>query len=867
MAAVTERRSIFSFPAGRRSKWIVFAIWFVAIFVATGPADLQTKFSDAEENESTSFLPGDAESTKALSATEELQGGELAPAVIVFRRESGLTDADRRTIQQDVAKLAQKRFPGVVADGATAAAGGKGSGAAGGGGQETGGASGSGSAAAPAGGSGQQTGGPQGGGGAPAGDSPEGCGGPTTTVPGQPSGYAPFVGPICSPDGKAAIVTAYLKGDGEADTILDPIQDWRDQVSDPGGGLEVKITGGAGYAADAIEVFESIDGTLLLAALSLVIFLLIVIYRSPIFFLIPLMAVVFAEMLSRSVGYGVSELGVTINGQSSSIMSILVLGAGTDYALLLVARYREELHHTADKHRAMATALASAGPAIFASAATVIAALFCLTIAKVNGTSGLGPIGALGVFCAALSMLTLLPAVLTIFGRRAFWPFVPHTPDTAPNEDGLRAGSVRAITEGPRTTALGSVILASLVVLALLPLVLLNLVVKLLVAIVVRWFTDWRFPSLIVGPLDRLAFRPYELRRYRREHLADETHGFWKRVGDWVARGRGRVLAGSIAVLLVLCCGLAFFSTDLTSNDSYRTKVESVAGQEILSKSFAAGSAAPTDIVVSEPGQVEAVTRAAERVDGIESVSPPVAQGDGGVLIQATLDPTPYSTEAYDIVEPLRDAVQGTAPDTLVGGPTAVEFDLREAAAWDSVVIPPIVLVVVFLILVLLLRAVVAPLILIGTVILSFAAALGVGYFAFDTIFDFPGSDPSLPLFAFVFLVALGVDYNIFLIARAREETLKHGTREGMLRALAVTGGVITSAGIVLAGTFSVLAVLPLVFLTEIGFVVAFGVLLDTFLVRSVLVPAIVLKMGPQFWWPSELAKTDGGVEPEKQLA
>jgi RND superfamily putative drug exporter len=813
MPAVSERRSIFSFPAGRRSKWIVFAIWVVAIFVAVGPADLQTKFSDAEENDSTSFLPGGAESTKALTATEDLQGGELAPAVIVFRRESGLTAADRRLIGEDVAKLTDQRFPGVVADGATAAAGGRG-----GGGGSTG---------------------------------PSGCGGPTTPVPGQREGYAPFVGPICSPDGKAAIVTAYLKGDGESDTILDPVQEWRDQVSDPGGGLEVKITGGAGYAADAIEVFESIDGTLLMAALSLVIFLLIAIYRSPIFFLIPLLAVVFAEMLSRSIGYGVSELGVTINGQSSSIMSILVLGAGTDYALLIVARYREELHHTADKHQAMAVALASAGPAIFASAATVIAALFCLTIAKVNGTSGLGPIGAMGVFCAALSMLTLLPALLTIFGRRAFWPFVPHKPETAPAEEGLPARSLRGVTEGPRAVALGSVVLASLVVVATLPLVLAN---KLL-----RIVTLHRFPSLIVGPLDRFAFRPYELRRFRREHLADETHGFWKRVGDGVARGPSRVLAGSLAVLVLMCGGLAFFSTDLTSNDAYRTTVESVEGQEILSQSFAAGSAAPTDIVVPEPSQVGAVTEAAEQVAGVESVSPPVARGDDGVLIQATLEPSPYSTDAYDVVEPIRDATQRAAPDTLVGGPTAVEFDLREAAAWDSTVIPPIVLVVVFLILVLLLRAIVAPLILIGTVILSFAAALGVGYFAFEMVFDFPGSDPSLPLFAFVFLVALGVDYNIFLIARAREETFKHGTREGILRALAVTGGVITSAGIVLAGTFSVLAVLPLVFLTEIGFVVAFGVLLDTFLVRSVLVPALALKIGPKFWWPSELAKTDGG--------
>ena len=842
-----ERRSIFSLPAGRRAKWIVFAIWLVAILVAAGPANLPGKFSDAEENESTSFLPGDAESTKALTATEDLQGGELAPAVIVYRRDSGLTAADRRKIQADVAKLTEERYPGVVADGSTAASGGSQRAAS----EEQGPAAGAGGQAGAAPGAAQGAAGQGGGTASSGGRQPQGCGGPTTEIPGQPAGYAPFVGPICSADGKAAIVTAYLKGDGESETILDPVQDWRDIASDPGGGLEVKITGGAGYAADAIEVFESIDGTLLMAALSLVIFLLIVIYRSPIFFLIPLMSVVFAEILSRSLGYGVSEIGVTVNGQSSSIMSILVLGAGTDYALLIVARYREELHNHVDKHVAMATALRSAGPAIFASAATVIAALFCLTLAKVNGTSGLGPIGALGVFCAALSMLTLLPALLTIFGRRAFWPFVPNTPDSAPTEDGVPAWSLRNITEGPRPVALGSVILASLVVLVTLPLVLFN---KLL-----RIVTRHHFPSLIVRPLDRLVFRPYELRRYRREHLADATHGFWKRVGDRVSAAPGRVMGGSLAVLLVMCAGLAFFSTDLTSNDAYRTSVEAVEGQEILSQSFAAGSAAPTDIVVRDAAQVDAVTHAAEEVPGVESVSPPVAQGDGGTLIQATLEPQPYSTEAYDLVEPIREAVDGVAPDSLVGGPTAVEFDVREAAAWDSTVIPPIVLVVVFFILVLLLRAVVAPLVLIGTVILSFAAALGVGYFAFDVVFDFAGSDPSLPLFAFVFLVALGVDYNIFLIARAREETLKHGTREGILRALAVTGGVITSAGIVLAGTFSVLAVLPLVFLTEIGFVVAFGVLLDTFLVRSVLVPAIALKLGPKFWWPSELSRTDGG--------
>jgi RND superfamily putative drug exporter len=810
------RGSLFTFAAGRRSKWIVFAIWFAAIFVAVRIADLPGKFADAENNEASSYLPGDAESTKALDATEALQKGEIAPAVIIYRRNSGLTAGDRRTIEEDVGEMTEQRYPGVIADGATAASGGR-------------------------------QPGPDADAQAPVGDLPPGCAGPTSTVPGQPADYAPFVGPVCSPDGKAAIVTSYIKAEGEGERIVDPVKDWRDEISDPGGGLEVKITGGAGFSADAIEVFEGINGTLLLAALSLVIFLLIVIYRSPMFFFIPLAAVVFAEILSRSIGYGVSELGVTINGQSSSIMSVLVLGAGTDYALLLVARYREELHHTVDKHDAMRTALASAGPAIFASAATVVAALLCLLIAKVNGTSGLGPIAAIGIACAALSSLTLLPALLTIFGRRAFWPFVPHTPETAPSAGEVSDRARRSIVEGSGAVALLKVILACLIVLVLLPLVLLNWVL--------RRLSGRRIPSLIVGPLDRAIFKPYEVRRHQRERATDVAHGLWKRIGDRVAVSPQRVMGGAIAVLLVLCAGFAFFSTDLTSEDSYRTEVESVEGQYLLDRSFPSGTTALTDIVVPSRAEVPAVRSSVARVDGVEAVSPPVAEGAPGVLVQATLGPNPYSTTAFDLVEPMRDAAHSAAPAALVGGPTAVEFDVRDAAGWDSIVIPPLILLVVLLILIGLLRAIAAPLILIGTVILSFLAALGVGYFVFDVIFGFPGSDPSLPLFAFVFLVALGVDYNIFLIARAREETIKHGSEQGILRALAVTGGVITSAGIVLAGTFSVLAVLPLTFLTEIGFVVAFGVLLDTFLVRSVLVPSIALTMGDGFWWPSALSR------------
>ncbi len=814
--------SALSLAAGRRAKWVVFAVWFVAIFIAGGIANLPGKFEEAESNEATSYLPGGAESTKALKATESLQNGEIAPAVIIYRRSSGLTATDFRTIVEDVEGMTAKRFPGVVPDGATAASGGE--------------------RHAPENRSGA----------VPAG-APAGCGTPVTEAPGQPPGYEPFVGPVCSRDGKAAILSAYIKGNGEGERIVDPVKYWREQITDEGG-LQAKITGGAGFSADAIEVFEGINGTLLLAAVSLVIFLLIVIYRSPMFFLIPLVSVLFAETLSRSLGYGLTQLGVTVNGQSSSIMSVLVLGAGTDYALLLVSRYREELHKTVDKHEAMRTALRSAGPAIFASAATVIAALLCLLVARVNGTSGLGPIAAMGIACAALSSLTLLPALLTIFGRRAFWPFVPHTEETAPGDGSVSERARRGIVEGSSVGALLRVVLASILVLVLLPLVLLNWILRIV--------TLRRFPSLIVGPLDRRFFTPYEIRRHGRERAADATHGLWARVGRRVAVSPRRIMGGSIAILLVLCCGLAFFSTELTSEDTYRSEVESVEGQHLLNRSFPSGTTALTDIVVKDRAQLPEVRAAVSQVDGVEAVSRPVATGPAGILLQATLEPNPYSTDAFDLVDPIRAATHAVAPATLVGGPTAVEFDVRDAARWDSTVIPPLILLVVFLILIGLLRAVVAPAILVGTVILSYLAALGVGYFAFEFIFDFPGSDPSLPLFAFVFLVALGVDYNIFLIARAREETIRHGSEQGVLRALAVTGAVITSAGIVLAGTFSVLAVLPLTFLTELGFVVAFGVLLDTFLVRSVLVPAIALTVGDDFWWPSSLSKQGDAAAP-----
>ena len=501
------------------------------------------------------------------------------------------------------------------------------------------------------------------------------------------------------------------------------------------------------------------------------------IYRSPIFWAIPLITVLFAEVLSRGIGYWLAKAGVTINGQTSGVLSVLVFGVGTDYALLLVARYREELRRHEDKHEAVRIALRRAGPAVFASGMTVIAALLCLSLAEVNGTAGLGPVGAFGVGLAMLAMLTLLPALLAITGRRAFWPFVPHYGDSG----------------------------------------------------------------------------------------TDETHGVWRRLGERIRPRPRRVWVGTTVALLVLCLGLTQMNSDLTSGNAFRGDVESVEGQELIAQSFPAGANAPTNVVVPPGGggaggadaaaRVAAVRRAAAGVDGVAAVQPVAQDPQEGTLLQVTLEADPYSEQAFDLIAPLRDAVKAAGgDDVLVGGPSAEERDLRVSTARDNRLIVPIVLVVVFLILAAVLRAVLLPLILMGTVIVSYGAALGIGAFFFMEVFGFEGIDPSLPLFAFIFLVALGVDYNIFLMARVREEAHAHGTRLGVVRGLAVTGAVITSAGIVLAGTFSTLAVLPLVVLTEIGFTIAIGVLLDTFVVRSILVPALALDLGDRIWWPSALA-------------
>ena len=734
---------LLTFPASPKGKWVVLAVWLVAILGSSG-AGLASRFSDAEENSSTAFLSSAAESTAALEVTERLAGAKTAPTLIVYRRDGGLTAADRAAIEADLAEL--NRVTQAFAN----------------------------------------------------------------TLPfGHPEGPAapePFE---VSRDGTTALIGNVIRstGSGDSSEIVDPVTRYRDVVRDGApDGLDVRVTGPAGLSADAIAVFRGINGTLIGAAFLLVVLLLVLIYRSPVFWCFPILAVGVADAAARAFGWGLTELGVTVNGRTSALLSILVIGAGTDYALLLVARYREELHRHEDKHEAMALALRRAGPAILASGLTVMAALLPLSLSKVTGTAGLGPIGAMGIGAAVLAMLTFLPALLTIVGRRPFYPFVPHGPAGRPA------------------------------------------------------------PGFLVrraGLLNRL-----EERLHAREGTADERHGPWRRLGERIAV-RPRLVGGvGLAALVVMALGLLNFSAGLTQSNAFRESVESVEGLDLVGEAFASGRASPTDIVLPASARagvvvpvemIPEVVKAARGVEGVSEVPPrPVDVGESGFRLAAYLGFDPYSTQAFETVPRLREAVREVAPGALVGGSTAIEYDLRQASGDDTRLLIPLALLVVLVILVGVLRAVVLPVLLVSTVVLSFLAALGVGAVVFDVIFGFPGSDPGLPLIAFIFLVALGVDYTIFLMTRVREETLMHGTRDGMLRGLAVTGGVITSAGIVLAGTFAVLGVLPLIFLTEIGFVIAFGVLLDTFIVRSIIVPALVLDLGPKVWWPSKLASPDG---------
>ncbi|MGW9157792.1 MMPL family transporter [Microbacterium sp. NPDC055665] len=598
-----------------------------------------------------------------------------------------------------------------------------------------------------------------------------------------------------SDDGQAVQAFIPIDSDAElADTTAALGEELRDGVPD---GITVYITGPAGFSADLVAGFAGIDGLLLGVALLAVLVILVLVYRSFLLPLVVLSTSLFALCVALLVVWWLAKFEVLLlSGQTQGILFILVIGAATDYALLLVARFREELRVAQDKGVALLAAWKGSVEPIVASGGTVIAGLLCLLLSDLKSNSTLGPVAAIGIVFAMLSALTLLPSLLLLFGRAVFWPRRPRfEPDVVAAEHGMR------------------------------------------------------------------------------------TTGLWARLAGFIKR-RPRVIW--IVTTLVLVAGAAGV-TQLDANGVPQSDLvlgasEARDGQVALGEHFPGGSGSPVYVVVDEDRLQDAadVLLANDGIDavsvtaadspsgtapvteeGITAVGPPGTPApdpttvDGQVLLQGTLTDAADSDAAAATVRELRSDLQGT--EALVGGVTATSIDTNDASIHDRNLIIPVILLVIMLILMLLLRSILAPVLLILTTVLSFGTAMGVSALVFNGIFDFPGADPAVPLFGFVFLVALGIDYNIFLMTRVREESKQHGTREGILRGLSITGGVITSAGLVLAATFAALSVIPILFLVQLAFIVAFGVLLDTFVVRSLLVPALTYDIGKAIWWPSKL--------------
>jgi RND superfamily putative drug exporter len=617
------------------------------------------------------------------------------------------------------------------------------------------------------------------------------------------------VGPIPSKDGKALQVIATINmGSDGWDKLPDAVDDMKGVVDKHADGLDVRLAGPAALGADQAKAFEGIDGILLLAAIGIVFVILLITYRSLQLAILFLVCGVSAVFMAQGVVYLLAKhTDLTVNGQSAGILPVLVLGAGVDYALLLVARYREELHNYQDPHEAMAHALHRAAPAIVASGATVIIGLLCLMFAQMNSTSSLGPVGAAGIAAALLVMLITLPAaLLAVPSMIAFWYWI--------------------------WTWLWS---------------------KVLRFAWVRWLVA-AFRRGMSNP--RWIFWPF-VPKFG-DPLKNET-GIWAQVGRRISKRPRVVWAVTCVILVAFTFGITQLGANGLSNEDSFTKAQpSVAAEKELSKHFAGGAGSPV-AVVATTGKADAVVAALAGVKGIDPGTVKIKDAQDGVsYIEGTLTSEPDSKAAFTTVDEARDAVHKVdGANALVGGNTAVNKDVQDASAADNKLIIPIVLIVVLLVLMVLLRSIAAPLILLVTVVLSFSAALGISGLVFTHVFGFAGADSSFPLFAFVFLVALGIDYNIFLMTRVREESLRIGTKRGALIGLGATGGVITSAGFVLAGTFAALATLPVVFLAELGFTVAVGVLLDTIIVRSVLVTALNLDIGRHIWWPSQLAKKE----------
>jgi RND superfamily putative drug exporter len=707
MTAVQDETTASAGPGpARRRRWLWPALGIVVFLLVAGPVgSLAGRTSEVQKNDNSAYLPTSAESTKVADLAEAFAGQRTLPAVIVYVRDGGLTDADRAAIGEDLRTI-------------------------------------------------------------------------TTELGDKLAG--PPIGPIPAERGDAAQVVVQFSGADPKKITKDVT--WMRGVVHAHAGLTAHVTGPAGIFADLLVIFDSINGVLLLVTGIVVLLILIVVYRSPLLPFLVLFSAGTALGLANGTVYLLARADlITLSGQTQGILDVLVLGAGTDYALLLVSRFREELRRHESRYDAMRVAWRASVEPILASGGTVVLGLLCLLVSDLASNRGLGPVAAVGIGCALLCMLILLPAVLVLLGRAAFWPFRPEFGSPPAEERGLWAAVARS-----------------------------------------------------VGRRSRLV---------------------------WVS---------SLVVLGVLALGLfRLEASGIPQSRSFIGATDSQVGQEALGRHFAGGTGSPV-VIITRADKMSQVIAAAAGVPGVAAAVPftgvpvgpdsgtqPAKVVDGQARIDLTLAAAPDSDAANTAIRDIRAAVHAVpGADAKVGGFTAINLDVQDTARRDRNVIIPVVLVVVFLVLTMLLRSLVAPLLLIITVVLSFLATLGVSGVVFRDVFGFAGADSSYPLFAFVFLVALGIDYNIFLMTRVREEVHKRGHHDGVLGGLSVTGGVITSAGVVLAATFAALGVLPLVFLAELAFTVAFGVLLDTLVVRSLLVPAVTVDLGPVVWWPSRLRLT-----------
>lgn len=570
-----------------------------------------------------------------------------------------------------------------------------------------------------------------------------------------------------SEDGLAAVSVSPLSADLSGFALNDAVQELRTQTAERlPEGLRAEVTGGPAFGADIANSFAGANITLLAVTATVVALLLIITYRSPVLWLVPLLVIAFADRVGSVVGTAVaSGLGLNPDGSTSGITSVLVFGAGTNYALLLISRYREELGRTADHREALQVATRAAGPAILASNATVVLALLTLAFASAPSNRSLGVQAAAGLLVAAAFVLLVLPPFLGLFGKKLFWPFVPQVGDEALTDSGV-----------------------------------------------------------------------------------------WHRVASWVAGRPGWVATGALGLLVALCFGLIGTPVGLSQTEQFRVQAESVSGYDTLAEHFPSGLTDPA-IVIAPTADAAAVSSAITAVPGVVSARPAGESGDGLSQWSVVLQAEPASDEAFETVDALRNSVHEVTPDALVGGSDAKARDSASAAQRDRMVVIPAILAVVLAVLFILLRSALAPVLLVAVTVLSALAALGLGGWASVHLFGFPALDNSTPLFAFLFLVALGVDYTIFLVTRAREETPEFGNRQGIVRAVSATGAVITSAGIVLAAVFCVLGVLPLIVLTQLGIIVGLGILLDTFVVRTVIIPALFTLIGPRIWSPGLRAK------------